>query len=38
MSYLKHLEEWRLCGVQIAISDESIGLVESLAEVYPEAR
>ena len=37
-SFLKHLKERGLSGVELVISDACLGLVESLAEVYPEAR
>lgn len=35
--FLKHLKLRGLTGVQLIISDACIGLVESAAEVYPEA-
>lgn len=37
-SFLKHLKERGLKGVSMFISDKCLGLVESLGEVYPEAR
>ena len=37
-SFLKHLKERGLSGVELVISDACLGLVESVAEVYPEAR
>ncbi len=37
-SFLKHLKERGLSGVGLIISDSCLGLVESAAEVYPEAR
>ena len=37
-AFLKHLKERGLSGVELIISDACLGLVESLAEVYPEAR
>ena len=36
--FLKHLKERGLAGVQLIISDACVGLVESLAEYYPDAR
>jgi putative transposase len=36
--FLRHLKERGLTGVQLFISDKCLGLVESLAEFYPEAR
>ena len=36
--FLKHLKERGLSGVELVISDACLGLVESVAEVYPEAR
>jgi transposase-like protein len=36
--FLKHLKERGLTGVQLIISDACLGLVESAAEVYPDAR
>ena len=35
---LKHLKERGLGGVELVISDACLGLVESVAEFYPEAR
>ncbi len=37
-SFLKHLKERGLAGVELVISDACLGLVESVAEVYPRAR
>ena len=37
-AFLKHLKERGLKGVELVISDACLGLVESLGEVYPEAR
>ncbi len=37
-AFLKSLKERGLSGVQLFISDKCIGLVEALAEYYPEAR
>ena len=37
-AFLKHLKERGLTGVDLIVSDACLGLVESLAEVYPEAR
>ena len=37
-AFLKHLKERGLTGVELVISDACLGLVESLAEVYPEVR
>ncbi len=37
-SFLKHLKDRGLGGVQLVTSDKCIGLVESLAEFYPQAR
>jgi transposase-like protein len=36
--FLKHLKERGLAGVQLIVSDACLGLVESAAEVFPEAR
>jgi transposase-like protein len=36
-SFLRHLKSRGLKGVQLAISDKCLGLVEALAEFYPEA-
>ena len=35
---LKHLKERGLQGIELVISDACLGLVESVAEVYPQAR
>jgi len=35
--FLRHLKERGLSGVRMCISDKCLGLVESLAEFYPEA-
>jgi transposase-like protein len=37
-AFLKHLKERGLSGVELVISDACLGLVESLGEVFPEAR
>jgi transposase-like protein len=37
-SFLKHLKERGLAGVQLIISDACMGLSESAAEFFPEAR
>ncbi|MFO1186266.1 MAG: IS256 family transposase [Alphaproteobacteria bacterium] len=37
-SFLKHLKERGLKGIQLIISDACMGLVESAAEFFPEAR
>ncbi len=37
-SFLKHLKERGLAGVELVISDACLGLVESVVEFYPEAR
>ena len=37
-AFLKHLKERGLSGVELIISDACLGLVESAAEVYPEAQ
>ena len=37
-SFLAHLKERGLRGTQLFISDKCMGLVESVAEYYPEAR
>jgi transposase-like protein len=37
-AFLKHLKERGLSGVELVISDACLGLVESVAEVYPEAQ
>jgi transposase-like protein len=36
-AFLKHLKERGLKGVELVISDACLGLVESVAEFYPEA-
>lgn len=36
-NFLRHLKERGLQGVQLFISDKCLGLVEALAEFYPEA-
>jgi transposase-like protein len=36
--FLRHLKERGLSGVKLIVSDKCLGLVESLAEFYPEAR
>ncbi|MDJ0947142.1 MAG: IS256 family transposase [Kiloniellales bacterium] len=37
-AFLKHLKERGLKGVELVVSDACLGLVESVAEFYPEAR
>jgi transposase-like protein len=37
-SFLRHLKGRGLKGVELVISDKCLGLVESIAEFYPEAR
>lgn len=37
MSFLRHLKSRGLCGVRLFVSDKCLGLVESLADFYPEA-
>jgi putative transposase len=36
-AFLRHLKERGLRGVRLVISDKCLGLVEAVAEVYPEA-
>jgi transposase-like protein len=36
--FLRHLKERGLSGIQLIISDACLGLVESIAEFYPEAK
>ena len=36
-SFLRHLKERGLTGVELVISDKCLGLVEALGEFYPEA-
>jgi putative transposase len=36
-AFLRSLKERGLCGVKLFISDKCVGLVESLADFYPEA-
>ena len=38
MSFLRHLKSRGLCGVRLFVSDKCLGLVESLADFYPEAK
>ena len=38
MNFLRHLKDRGLQGVQLFISDKSLGLVETLGEFFPEAR
>jgi putative transposase len=38
MSFLRHLKNRGLCGVRLFVSDKCLGLVDSLADFYPEAR
>lgn len=35
---LKHLKERGLSGVRLVVSDACLGLLEALADIYPEAR
>lgn len=37
-AFVKHLKERGLKGVQLVISDKCLGLVETIAEVFPTAR
>lgn len=37
-SFLRHLKERGLKGVELFISDKCLGLIESLGDFYPEAR
>ncbi len=37
-AFLKHLKERGLAGVELVISDACLGLIESVAEFYPEAQ
>ena len=36
-TFLRHLKERGLCGVKLFITDKCLGLVEALAEFYPDA-
>jgi transposase-like protein len=36
--FLRHLKQRGLAGVQLAVSDKCVGLVEALGEVFPEAQ
>ena len=38
LGFMRHLKERGLRGVELFVSDKSIGLVESLADFYPEAK
>ncbi|MCW7077243.1 MAG: IS256 family transposase [Candidatus Syntrophoarchaeum sp.] len=38
MAFLRHLKSRGLTGVRLFISDKSLGLVESLADFYPQAK
>lgn len=38
MAFLRYLKGRGLCGVELFISDKSLGLIDSLGEFYPEAR
>lgn len=38
MAFLRQLKSRGLTGVQLFVSDKSLGLVESLADFYPKAR
>jgi len=37
LSFVRHLKSRGLTGVRLAVSDKCLGLVEALAEAYPEA-
>ena len=37
-AFLRHLKERGLSGVRLFVSDKCLGLIENLAEFYPEAR
>jgi len=37
-AFLRHLKNRGLCGVQLFVSDKCLGLVESLADFYPETK
>ncbi len=37
-AFLRYLKNRGLCGVQLFVSDKCLGLVESLADFYPEAK
>jgi putative transposase len=37
-TFLRHLKERGLSGVELVVSDKSLGLLEVLGEFYPEAR
>jgi len=37
LAFLRHLKERGLEGVELAVSDKCLGLVEALGETYPEA-
>jgi putative transposase len=37
-AFLRHLKERGLTGVKLFVSDKCLGLIENLAEFYPEAR
>jgi transposase-like protein len=37
-AFLRHLKERGLAGVKLFVSDKCLGLIENLAECYPEAR
>jgi len=38
LSFLRHLKTRGLNGIELAVSDKCLGLVEALGEVYPEAQ
>jgi len=38
LAFLRHLKKRGLTGIQLAISDKCLGLVEALGECYPDAR
>lgn len=37
LAFLRHLKERGLCGVKLFISDKCLGLIEAVAECFPEA-
>jgi transposase-like protein len=38
LSFLRHMKTRGLNGIELAVSDKCLGLVEALGEVYPEAQ
>lgn len=38
LTFLRHLKERGLAGVRLVVSDKCLGLVEAVAECYPQAR